>query len=147
MAIGWRSASRRTRAVWSPAGLARVGRPRRGIDDDRLAGAHGLAQEADAAVADDEPGRGDAAGAAPPAAGSAPRRGGAGSTRGVADLGEAGEASSAAAASAAADQLVEAVDEGADGDQDHRSGPEASTARGKASSFSGHWTMNRSANG
>ena len=65
----------------------------------------------------------------------------------VADLGEAGEAERGRGRVGRRHQLVEAVDEGADRDQDHSSGPEASTARGNAASFSGHWTMNRSANG
>ena len=65
----------------------------------------------------------------------------------MADLGEAGEAQLGGGGVGRGHQLVEAVDVGADRDQDHSSGPEASTARGKAASFSGHWTMNRSANG
>ena len=65
----------------------------------------------------------------------------------MADLRKAGEAQLCGGGIGRGHQLVEAVDVGTYRDQDHRSGPEAKTARGKAASFSGHWTMNRSANG
>ena len=65
----------------------------------------------------------------------------------MADLGEAGQPQFGGSAIGGRNQLVEAVDVGADGDQDHSSGPEATTARGKVAALSGHCTTKRSANG
>ena len=67
--------------------------------------------------------------------------------RRVADLGEALDVERSDRHVGGLDQGVEAADEGADADQDHSSRSPASTARGNAASFSGHWTTNRSLNG
>ncbi len=115
-------------------------------DDEWLAGAHGLTQEADATVTDHKPGLGDAAGQRGRRQEALPgemRRGGARMT----DLRKTSEAELSRRRVGCRHQLIEAVDVGSDRDQDHSRGPEASTARGNAASFSGHCTMNRSANG
>ena len=65
----------------------------------------------------------------------------------MADLGETAEIELRGGGVGGGDQLVEAMDVGTDRDQDHKSGPEASTARGKPAALSGHCTTNRSANG
>ena len=65
----------------------------------------------------------------------------------LADLGETVEIELRRSGVGRRHQFVEAVDVGADRHQDHRSGPEASTARGNTRRFSGHCTMNRWANG
>ena len=65
----------------------------------------------------------------------------------AADLGKAVEVEFQDSTLGRFDQLVEPILERADGDEDHKSGPSARTARGKARSFSAQGTMNRSANG
>lgn len=63
---------------------------------------------------------------------------------GVADLGEAGKAQGGRGLIGGNHELVEPTHEGADADQDQSSTPRLRTPRGKAASFSGHWTMKRS---
>ena len=109
-------------------GAARGSTPRHGHDGSPCA--HGLSQKAHAAMADDDArqadlarerlGREEALPGEPPWGGT-----------GVADLCQAEHSQGGAGAIRGLDELVEAVHEGADGNEDHKSGPRAQHGPGE----------------
>ena len=107
------------------------------------AGAQAVADQAHPGVADE-----DVAGPQPPS--EVVRRQETGVVQsarhdgGMADLGKAGQVERRRRRIRRQDEVVETLDEGADGGEDHKSGPDASTALGKCASFSGHCTTKRS---